>query len=312
MPHSPAPKRRQHRQATPAPADPVCYPQILFSLLLEHAGSWPAALALSSTCRAARSAWASSPWSRLAPAAAALHRCRTATGHEPSSFAEEIEQIDRVREMAAEAAVRLKFLRAARFWASTVEGASEALLRAVPSLRMAIHNDHFPLDGPVLHYSFCLMFPGPTDGSPHLFESIICDGESTSMWSLTYVPAGSVVARSWLSDMDNRAESLASSGPDDDDDNPLPAGAHTWKVELVSVEGGQASRSARQELCTLLAGLAGSIGCSPKDLTEFVFRMIEGTDWHVFLSTIFTEETQMQFSWLNSYLVEDSLTYIFI
>eukprot|EP00727_Mastigamoeba_balamuthi_P009778 m51a1_g5422 hypothetical protein (313) ;mRNA; f:135863-136904 len=309
MQHSPAPKRIQ---ATPATAEPACYPQILFSLLLEHAGSWPAALALSSTCRAARSAWASSPWSRLAPAAAALHRCCTATGHEPSSFAEEIEQIDRLRWMATRAAVRLKFLRAARFWASRSQGSSEALLRAVPKLRLAILNGCKWLQGgPLLYYSFCLMFPGPTDDSPHLFESTSCDGVYMHKWSFTYAPAGSVDARHWVYGVPDRVGKLASSGPDGDGDTP-PAGVHRWKAEF-DIDDGEAGhracRAAKWELCGLLAGLARGLGCSPYDLAAFVFRMIEGTDNFVRNDIAFPESQESQHWWLNSYLIEDNLCY---
>eukprot|EP00727_Mastigamoeba_balamuthi_P009777 m51a1_g5421 hypothetical protein (315) ;mRNA; f:134668-135722 len=308
-------RSKRSKPDAPGPAEPACYPQTLFSLLLEHAGSWPAALALSSTCRAARSAWASSPWSRMAPAAAALHRCCTATGHEPSSFAEEIEQIDRVRRMATRAAVRLQFLRAARFWASTVEGSSEALLRAVPRLRLAIRNGHTWLDGPMLYYSFCLMLPGPTDRDPHLFESTICDGDNVHKWSFTYAPAGSVVAREWVRSASDRAESLASSGhggDGDGDGDTKTAGVHTWKAEL-DMEDGQGAyrvcRAAKWELCGLLAGLARGLGCSPYDLTVFVFRMIEGTDNHVLNDTIFSESQETRHWSLNSYLVEDNLDY---
>eukprot|EP00727_Mastigamoeba_balamuthi_P009253 m51a1_g4950 hypothetical protein (312) ;mRNA; f:335642-336726 len=298
--------KKQRLEAAPADHG-GSLPQVLFALLLDHAVSWAAARALSSTCRSARSAYTSSPWHRLVPAAAALHSC-CVVGEETNGCAEEVSQIGRILAMATEATVRLKFLRAARYWASR-ESSSEALLRSVPRMRVAVSNGWMWLQDPMLRFSCSLMIPGPSDdGRPHIFESIILTGHVTESWGFNYAPAGSVAAAEWVSDAEEHARAVMG-------DNwtcfnePQPPGVCRWQVDADAGDAVESTRrAAREELCPLVAELAGSIGCAPTELVAFVFHMIEGTDNEVLDYCLFSESEDPDPWRLNSYLVEQNLS----
>eukprot|EP00727_Mastigamoeba_balamuthi_P010089 m51a1_g5702 hypothetical protein (1182) ;mRNA; f:1033584-1061301 len=204
-----------------------------------------------------RVAYASSPWSRLAPAIAVLHPCCVATGEEPRSFVEEIAQLERIRQMATMAAVRLRFLRAARFWASR-GGSSEALLRAVPGIHLHVCNDHMWTFGPVLQYACCFAMPCPAGDKPHLFEVMMCVGEGISSWAFTYVTAGSVTERKWVGGMDTRIQCMV-----EQSDVSVPAGARRWTVDPSGESPDVDGQAVMSQLCPMLGELSESVGCSP-------------------------------------------------
>eukprot|EP00727_Mastigamoeba_balamuthi_P009254 m51a1_g4951 hypothetical protein (254) ;mRNA; f:336812-337878 len=166
MPHPAArpSKRKKKTQEAPLPA----FPQAVFALLFEHVDSRATACALALTCRSARLAFVRSPWGRLVPAAVALRPYCSANWQGPSVFAGEIEQLDSIRALATRATVR--------------ERNSEALLRMVPRMRIAICNSFAMPFGLVVQLGCCLMIPGPACDSPHIFESLLCKGDGLDRW----------------------------------------------------------------------------------------------------------------------------------